>query len=175
MSEETKTVGDVLEDFVRGKPKWEAVSRAYHAVFDNLDPDKRARLEIMQGFYRSARSAYTEIRICGNGDPARLIYAVGGYARNALHNFDRISELYATDESGTVQLLQKTSDWLESKGWPGLPYVERNGAEVPKSAAEVRADMLRYAKLRADLEAADNSVANNPDSLESRLRKVAVA
>lgn len=124
-----------------------SAAKAYHAVFDALPNDKHLVVQQMCRMFTQAAAAYSAL-FKFKGDmrtDVQRVCQVAGHALQFMVHMQNLRELFKKDDDYIHKVVDKTSEWLKSKGWFGLPTPrDENGVVVYKTAYGVYNDMKSY-------------------------------
>ena len=122
-------------------------SKAYHDVFDKIPNEKRLVVEQMCHAFTESAAAYSSL-FKFKGDmrtDSQRVCQVAGHAQQYMVHFQNLRDLFKSDDGKIHDTVDKTSEWLKSKGWFGLPMpCDENGIRVFKTSKGVFNDMGSY-------------------------------
>lgn len=148
MSSDAKHIASVFNfDESKLGDTLKSASKAYHSIFDNIPTEKKTVVEQMCHSFTEAAGAYSAL-FKFKGDmrtDTQRVCQVAGHATKYMIHFQNLRNLFKSDDGKIHETVDKTSEWLKSKGWFGLPMpCDENGIRVFKTSKGVFNDMQSY-------------------------------
>lgn len=128
--------------------------KAYHAIFDGLDANRRLAINQMCSLFEIASVAYKSIAGIGiYYSEVGGVCEAGACAEQYMIHYGILRELYGNcSDDDMIKRIDATSEWLKNKDWYGIPDpVDREGVKHMKTAAGMHDDMKKFISAYADI------------------------